>query len=410
MKRPTYSTRILGTVVLLLSSFVGAHGFDDPELLIPAKTKLSLQLLSPISTATSKKGDKFSCKILTPAEFAGAIAEGHVRSVKRSGKADKESKLDLAFDTLTLIDGRVANFSATVVEVFDVVNAREQGRADNEGTIRNKSTTVKTSIKRAAVGALIGALVGGAVAGGQGAAVGAAIGASIGATTTLATKGADLEFKVGTEFTVETDGPSRRTTTKSPAPLTAASNGSGTTSTQPGSPPALKENADIRNLAATPPAIPSSQSRLYVTQFFRTNIPENWREFSNNPVTLGPEGSHGLNNGRPEITHGVIIGIAPWPSNDLKQASEQLATAVVKGNPHMQRQGNGSASVVGGRAAMVNVFSGRGSQGKIEVVTVHALLLGGGRLFYTIAVVPEQEIDSYRDAFSKLVSSIEFIN
>jgi outer membrane lipoprotein SlyB len=409
MRRPTYSTRILGTVVILLASFAGAHGFDDPELLIPAKTKLSLQLLSPISTATSKKGDKFSCKILTPAEFAGAIAEGHVRSVKRSGKADKESKIDLAFDTLTLADGRFANFSATVIEVFDVVNAREQGRADNEGTIRNKSTTVKTSIKRAAVGALIGALVGGAVAGGQGAAVGAAIGASIGATTTLATKGADLEFRVGTEFTVETDGPSRRRTTKSVPPMTGASNGSGT-STQPGSPPALKETADIRNLAATPPAIPSSQSRLYVTQLFRTTIPENWREFSNNPVTLGPEGSYGLNNGRPELTHGVIIGIAPWPSNDLKQASEQLATAVVKDNPHMQRQGNGSAAMVGGRAAMVNVFSGRGSQGNIEVVTVHTVLLGGGRLFYMIAVAPEQEIDSYRDAFSRLVSSIEFIN
>jgi hypothetical protein len=146
---PTYDVQtILKVVVFLAASFVVANGSQQPELLIPAKTKVSLQLLSPVSTATSKKGDKFNCKVLTPVEFAGAIVEGHVRSVKRSGKADKESKIDLAFDRVTLADGRSANFSATVVEVFDVINAKEQGRADNEGTIRNKSTAVKTSIKR----------------------------------------------------------------------------------------------------------------------------------------------------------------------------------------------------------------------------------------------------------------------
>src|ERR1043165_7079412 len=208
--RFTYSTSsILKLIVFVLAAFTVVDGFNQSEVLIPANTKVSLQLLSPISTGASTKGDKFSCKVLTPMEFAGAVVEGHVRSVKRSGKADKESKLDLAFDTVTLTDGRTGNFSGTVVEVFDVVNVKVQGLADNEGTIRSKSTTVKTSIKRAAVGALIGALVGGAVAGGQGAAVGAAIGASVGVTTTLAMKGADLEFKTGTEFTVVIDGPSR---------------------------------------------------------------------------------------------------------------------------------------------------------------------------------------------------------
>jgi len=199
--RPTYSAlMVLKLLVLLLVSTNVANGFDQPELLIPANTKLSLQLLSPVSTATSKKGDKFNCKVLTPVEFAGAVVEGHIRSVKRSGKADKDSKIDLSFDRVTLTDGRAANFSATVIEVFDIVNVKDQGRADNEGTIRNKSTAIKTSFKRAAVGALIGALVGGAIAGGQGAAVGAAIGASVGVTTTLAMKGPDLEFKTGTEL------------------------------------------------------------------------------------------------------------------------------------------------------------------------------------------------------------------
>src|SRR5688572_5885702 len=103
--KPTYATQtILKLVVLLFGSFTVANGFNQSEFLIPAQTKLSLQLLSPVSTATSKTGDKFNCKVLTPVEFAGAVVEGHVRSVKRSGKTDKESKIDLAFDRVTLID------------------------------------------------------------------------------------------------------------------------------------------------------------------------------------------------------------------------------------------------------------------------------------------------------------------
>jgi outer membrane lipoprotein SlyB len=373
---------ILKLVVFLLVSFTVANGVTQSEFLIAPKTKVSLQLLSPVSTATSKQGDKFSCKILTPIEFAGAVVEGHVRSVKRSGKADKESKIDLAFDLVTLTDGRTANFSATVIEVFEVVNAKDQGRADNEGTVRNKSTAVKTSIKRAAVGALIGALVGGAIAGGQGAAVGAAIGASVGVTTTLAMKGPDLEFKTGTEFTVETDGPSRVKTTKS-APLTP-----------------FPERVES----------PSTESRLYLSPSFRIGIPENWKELAQNPVTLGPAGAFRLNNGRPELTHGLIIAIVHPATGNLQEISDRFIEAVIRNNPQMRKQGNPAASTIGGVDALGATLVGPGTAGKTEVVTVHMALLTGSRFFYTIAVVPEAEVDVYREAFNRVVGSIEFIN
>ena len=380
--RPTYSAAtILKLVVFVFASFSVANAFDQPELLIPANTKVSLQLLSPISTAESKKGDKFNCKVLTPAEFAGAIVEGHVRSVKRSGKADKESKIDLAFDRVTLIDGRTANFSATVIEVFDVINAKDQGLADNEGTIRNKSTAIKTSIKRAAVGALIGAIVGGAVAGGQGAAVGAAIGASVGVTTTLAMKGPDLEFKTGTEFTVETDGPSR-VTGKSPrlTPLTAHV------------------------------ASPSAQTRMYVHQSFRVSIPANWNEFASSPVTLGPAGAFRLNNGRPELTHGLMMAMLQPATGNLQEISDHFVAALIRSNPHMRKEGNSTASTIGGVDGLAVLLRGQGTDGKPEIVTVHTALLPGKRFFYTITVVPEAEVDVYREAFNRFVASIQFVN
>ena len=268
-----------------------------------------------------------------------------------------------------------------MIEVFDVVNVGDQGRADNEGTIRNKSTAVKTSIKRAAVGALIGAVVGGVIAGGQGAAVGAAIGASVGATTTLATKGPDLEFKTGTEFTVQTDGPSR---------------------VRAGNPPALSP-LPVRV------ASPSAQWRVHVNQYFRVSIPENWNEFVSNPVMLGPAGAFRMNNGRPELTHGLMMGIAQPATGSLQEISDRFIAAVMKGNPQLRKDGISTASMIGGVDGLATVLIGKGADGKTEIVTVHTTLPPGQRFFYTITVVPEAEIDIYREAFKRVVASIEFV-
>jgi hypothetical protein len=369
--------QILLLVVFLLGSSGVVQARDDAAPVIPAGTKMSLQLLSPISTATSQKGDKFSCKVLTPAEYAGVIVEGHVRSVKRSGKADKESKIDLAFDRITMADGSTATFSATVVEVFEVANAGDQGRADNEGTVRSKSKTVKMSIKRAAAGALIGALVGGAIAGGQGAAVGAAIGASVGVTTTLASKGADLEFNTGTEFTVETNGPAKRLSSGSPS-------------------------------TRTPPAAPSGSFQAFSEALFRGEVPDNWRKLPGNTLSFAPEGAYILKNGRSELTHGAMMGTADVANGDLQVASDQFLAAITTTNSYLHRQGSSSNATIGGRAATVSILSGIGSEGRNEIVTVYVTLLSNSRIFYAITVVPEADAEVYRNTFKRVVESIQF--
>lgn len=184
-------------------------GSDSDEVLVPKDATFALELLSPISTKTNKKNDKFECKVLSPVEYAGAIVSGHLRKVKNSGKANGKSELDMAFDTITLTDGRTGNFNAQVQEVNDVANASNTGVADLEGTVKGKSR-VKISVKRAVKGALIGAALGAIIAGPKGAVVGAAIGAGAAVTTTLAMDGPELEFKTGTQFTVITNSPSYR--------------------------------------------------------------------------------------------------------------------------------------------------------------------------------------------------------
>lgn len=190
-----------------------SQGEATSEVIVPKDLTLSLELLSPISTAINQKGDKFTCKVLAPAEYADATVSGYIKSVKNAGKANGSSKLDLAFESITLKDGRDGNFNAQVTEVYDVANVSDEGQADQEGTVKSKSSRVKVSVKRAAAGALVGALIGGAIAGGKGAALGAAIGASVGVTSVLVADGPNLEFKQGTRFKVLTNGPSRRSKT-----------------------------------------------------------------------------------------------------------------------------------------------------------------------------------------------------
>ncbi len=196
-------------LTLLICATSTVQGQQRQEaLFIPGNLHFSLELLSQLSTASSQKGDKFSCKVLAPVEYLGAVVEGHVRKSKRSGKEKGKSEMDLAFDTITLTNGTSGVFNATVAEVFDVTGAADQGRADSEGTLNGKSTIKRNAIK-IGVGTALGAIIGGLLGGGKGAAIGAAIGAGVSATTTLAQRGPDLEFKRGTQFTVITNGPSK---------------------------------------------------------------------------------------------------------------------------------------------------------------------------------------------------------
>jgi hypothetical protein len=216
MRRDKYLATVLALTLLTLSPQARALGQNESgEHIVPKDTVFALELLSPLSTETNKKDDKFDCKVLSPVQYAGAIVSGHLRGVKNAGKGTGKSEIDLAFDTITLADGRTGKIKAQVKEVNEVRNAGNEGVADSEGTVKGKSK-VKIGVKRAAIGAGIGAGIGAVFGGAKGAAAGAAIGASVGVTSTLVTEGPNLEFKSGTQFTVVLNSPAQL---KNPAPM-----------------------------------------------------------------------------------------------------------------------------------------------------------------------------------------------
>ena len=147
-------------------------------VIIPRDTELILELQDDLNTEQSREGEKFTAKVVSPSEIAGAIIEGRVAKILKPGRIKRRSELLLSFDRIILTDSRWSNFSGTLIEVM-AVKGDNISRVDVEGTAVGKSSIKSDAIKIGAAtgtGAVIGGLVGGPVGFGVGAGMGAAFG------------------------------------------------------------------------------------------------------------------------------------------------------------------------------------------------------------------------------------------
>jgi hypothetical protein len=155
-----------------------AQSNDKAIFIIPRETELILELQQDLNTEQNREGEKFTAKVVSPSEIAGATIEGRVAKLLKPGRIKRRSELLLSFDRIVLSDGRWSNFSGTLVEVI-AVKGDNISRVDIEGTAVGQSSLRSDVIKIGATtgsGALIGGLVGGPVGLGVGAGVGAAFG------------------------------------------------------------------------------------------------------------------------------------------------------------------------------------------------------------------------------------------
>jgi hypothetical protein len=61
---------------------------------------------SDVSSATAREGDRFTAIVRQPSQYEGAIVEGHVSNVQRSGRVTGRSQMTLNFDKIRLRDGK----------------------------------------------------------------------------------------------------------------------------------------------------------------------------------------------------------------------------------------------------------------------------------------------------------------
>lgn len=176
------------------------------EFIVPNGGIITANLENLIDTQVSQNNDRFRLTVQSPMEFRGAVIEGYISGVGRSGRVTGSSNITFNFETITLRDGRRYDFAGTLQNIKDQYG--KTVRVDSEGTARGDSQTRETA-KRGGIGAGAGAIIGAITGGLKGAAIGAIIGGGAGAGSVIATGRDDLKLLPGSTLTIQSSSPVR---------------------------------------------------------------------------------------------------------------------------------------------------------------------------------------------------------
>ena len=187
----------------------GGAPWVQKSFVVPAGTKVLLQLRSALNTKSAKPGDGVYLASTFPVVVgnrvmipSGVYVQGVVDRVVRAGHVSGRSQLDMHFTSIIFPNG-------TVVEIPGIVNSlpgasKQKVKSDGEGTIeqetdkgRNAAKTAEIAIPTGGtVGSISGIDSGHPLAGGL-AGIGAGL-ATVGLVT-LFTRGADVNIESGSQ-------------------------------------------------------------------------------------------------------------------------------------------------------------------------------------------------------------------
>ena len=177
------------------------------DYIVPNGVIITGLLDSTIDTGVSQNNDRFKMTVQSPNEFRGAVIEGYLTGVGRSGRVSGSSNVTFNFEKITLRSGQTYDFAGFLQSIKD--QNGKVVRVDTEGTAKGDSQTRETA-KRGGIGAGIGALIGVIAGGGKGAAIGAIIGGGAGAGSVIAQGREDVHLLPGSMITIQSSSPIRR--------------------------------------------------------------------------------------------------------------------------------------------------------------------------------------------------------
>lgn len=176
------------------------------EFVIPNGTLITASLENEINTKISQNNDRFRMTVQSPVDYRGAIIEGYISGVGRSGRVKGTANVTFNFEKITMPDGQTYDFAGFLKGIRDQ-NGKDV-KVDSEGVAKGDSQGNKTA-KRTVGGAGLGAILGGIFGGASGAAIGATIGGSSGAGTAVLSGKEDLRLMPGSTITIESSSPIR---------------------------------------------------------------------------------------------------------------------------------------------------------------------------------------------------------
>jgi hypothetical protein len=174
------------------------------DFIVPNGTVINAILENNIDTKVSQNNDRFKMTVQSPIDLRGAVIEGYITGVGRSGRVSGSSNITFNFETITLRNGQKYDFAGYLQNIKD--QNGKVVKVDTEGTAKGDSQT-KETVKRGGIGAGAGAIIGAIIGGGKGAAVGAIIGGGAGAGSVIAQGRDDVQLMKGSTITVQASSP-----------------------------------------------------------------------------------------------------------------------------------------------------------------------------------------------------------
>lgn len=177
----------------------------NDRFVIPNETLLTATLNNDLNTKDAQDGDRFTLNVSTPGQYSGAVIEGQITKIDRSGRISGRAELALEFQRIRMPDGRSYDFSGYIEQIRNVNG--DKVTIDNEGSVKDNDNQTQKTVTRSGIGAAIGAIIGGIAGGGKGAGIGAVLGAGAGAGSVIVQGRNDLILQRGSEFSLRASAP-----------------------------------------------------------------------------------------------------------------------------------------------------------------------------------------------------------
>lgn len=176
---------------------------------IPAETRFSGTLTTPVSSQINKVGDHVTLNVDRPLVSQdnvvivpnGSRIRGAVTLVEPAGRAGKNAKMAIAFEEIITPDGRRIPIQASIATEDKLL----EGGTTKGRVGRAVGTTAIGAGLGAALGTAMGPLSGGKV--GRGAVYGTAVGAGVGALGAAVQKGQEVVVTTGDQLEIKLEQP-----------------------------------------------------------------------------------------------------------------------------------------------------------------------------------------------------------
>jgi hypothetical protein len=142
---------------------------------------------------------------------------------------------------------------------------------------------------------------------------------------------------------------------------------------------------------------------------FSLEYPENWDALvgDDSNMIFAPKGAYGQTEQNVIVTHGIFIGAIRAQAGDLESANAQFVRQQIEANPDFRILRQPQAINFGGRQGFATVVAGPSTiTGVVEIDVIYTTATSDGRLFYLVTIAPEDEFDSYKAAFERIISNI----